>query len=236
MHDDANMPPTRNRLSKSRLNAFRQCPKRLWLEVHRADLKVESTEVPARYAVGHRVGEIAQHDYPDGILIAPDNNLAQALADTPPALQQGRPLFEATFEHAGLLVRADLLLPSGAGWHMAEVKSTAGAKDYHFPDIAAQVWVAQNCGVDIHHATVRHIDTDFVLRAEGNYSGLLTDADADAQVQTLLPTLPATVQQARATLDGAEPVVAMGEQCTTPFDCPFRRIAVKTWRPGPTTQ
>ena len=25
MHDDANMPPTRNRLSKSRLTAFRQC-------------------------------------------------------------------------------------------------------------------------------------------------------------------------------------------------------------------
>ena len=205
-----------NRLSKSRLTAFRQCPKRLWLEVHRADLKEESPEVQARYAVGHRVGEIAQHDYPDGVLIAPGNNLAQALADTPPALQQGRPLFEATFEHAGLLVRADLLLPSGAGWHMAEVKSTAGAKDYHYPDIAAQVWVAQHCGVALYHATVRHIDTGFVLRAEGNYSGLLTDADADAQVQTLLPTLPATVQQARATLDGAEPVVAMGEQCNTP--------------------
>ena len=98
-----------NRLSKSRLNAFRQCPKRLWLEVHRSDLKVESAEVQARYAVGHRVGEIAQLDYPDGVLIAPGNNLAQALADTPLALQQGRPLFEATFEHAGLLVRADLL-------------------------------------------------------------------------------------------------------------------------------
>jgi len=222
-----------NRLSKSRLTAFRQCPKKLWLEVHRPERKVESPDVQARYAVGHQVGAIAQQDYPQGVLIAPDNNLAQALAETPSALAQARPVFEATFQHGGVLVRADLLLPDGDGWHMAEVKSTTSAKEYHYADIAAQVWVAQACGVAIHHATVRHIDNSFVLRAEGDYAGLLTDADADAQVQDLLPTLPHTVQQARETLEGAEPAIAMGEQCKTPFECPFQAYCAKGAPPGP---
>lgn len=35
--------------SKSKLLALRQCPKRLWLEVHRPDLREYSTETDARF-------------------------------------------------------------------------------------------------------------------------------------------------------------------------------------------
>jgi len=224
---------TSTRLSKSRLNSFRQCPKRLWLEVHKPELRLESPDMQARFATGHQVGEIAQRDYPDGLLIAPNNNLRQALAETQAALPQHRPLFEATFEHEAVLIRADLLLPDGAGWHMAEVKSTTSAKDYHYGDVATQVWVAQSRGVAIHHATVRHIDNRFVLQAMGNYTGLLMDTDADAQVKKLLPALPQIVLQARSTLEGAEPDCATGEHCNIPFECPFQGYCTKGFPPGP---
>ncbi len=97
------------RLSKSRLIAFRQCPKRLWLEIHRPDLRVEDESARGRFAAGHRVGELAQAQYPDGIMIAPDNNLTQALSETRKLLdlQPRKVLFEATFQAEGLLVRAD---------------------------------------------------------------------------------------------------------------------------------
>ena len=54
-------------LSKSKLIAFRQCPKRLWLEVHRPELRVETSDTEARFQAGHEVGEIARRLYdPNG--------------------------------------------------------------------------------------------------------------------------------------------------------------------------
>lgn len=50
-------------LSKSKLMAYRQCPKRLWLEVHRPDLREDSAATQASFAVGHQVGDIAQRLY-----------------------------------------------------------------------------------------------------------------------------------------------------------------------------
>lgn len=50
-------------LSKSKLLAFRQCPKRLWLEVHRPELREDSSATEASFTVGHQVGDIARQVY-----------------------------------------------------------------------------------------------------------------------------------------------------------------------------
>lgn len=50
-------------LSKSKLLAYRQCPKRLWLEIHRPELREDSAGTQARFQVGHTVGEIARRLY-----------------------------------------------------------------------------------------------------------------------------------------------------------------------------
>ena len=55
-------------LSKSKLIAFRQCPKRLWLEVHHPELRADSSATQAVFAAGHQVGELAQKLYdPAGV-------------------------------------------------------------------------------------------------------------------------------------------------------------------------
>ncbi len=61
-------------LSKSKLLAYRQCPKRLWLEVHRPELRADSTATQASFSVGHQVGDIARRLYDPkgkGVLIDP---------------------------------------------------------------------------------------------------------------------------------------------------------------------
>jgi hypothetical protein len=42
--------------SKSKLLAYRQCPKRLWLEIHRPELRADSSATQASFKVGHKVG------------------------------------------------------------------------------------------------------------------------------------------------------------------------------------
>ena len=74
-------PPPINRvhLSKSRLTAFEQCAKRLWLEVHKRELAVFDEDSKAAFQRGHEVGAIALRDYPDGVMIGEDGDLGRAL-------------------------------------------------------------------------------------------------------------------------------------------------------------
>ena len=46
--------------SKSKVMAFRQCPKRLWLSIHRPELSEESADAQVRFTVGFEVGDVAR--------------------------------------------------------------------------------------------------------------------------------------------------------------------------------
>jgi len=108
----------RHGLSKSRIVAWKQCPKRLWLQIHKRDLLEVSDGAERSFQIGYEVGEVAQGLFPDGILIGDNDDLTAALAATKAAMaaHPDRPIFEATFQHDGVLVRADLLLPTPSGW------------------------------------------------------------------------------------------------------------------------
>ena len=47
-------------LSKSKLLYYRQCPKRLWLEIHHHELRIDSPITEASFATGKEVGDIAR--------------------------------------------------------------------------------------------------------------------------------------------------------------------------------
>jgi CRISPR/Cas system-associated exonuclease Cas4 (RecB family) len=216
--------PRRFGLSKSKITAFEQCPKRLWLSVHRRHLAKQDESAAARFATGHEVGAVACALLPDGVMVEAAPDLAAALDFTRALLNNGhdRPVFEATLEHDGILVRIDVLEPDGAGgWHMAEVKSSTKAKDYHVGDLATQLWVARNAGLAITRAAIRHIDTSFILEREGDWAGLFADTDLAALVEPIIATRADVVAEARATLAGIEPNVEPGSHCATPFVCEF---------------
>ena len=222
-----NLPKTskRNGLSKSRITAWRQCPKRLWLQINRRDLvAVDSDQTKRLYQIGNEVGEIAQRLHPDGILIEDQDNLTAAIANTKIALETypDRPLFEATFQHDGLLVRSDLLLPTRQGYLMIEVKSSASVKPYHVDDCAVQAWVLKRNNIQVAAVELAHIDTSFVYEGRGDYRGLFKSAQLNEEVHALLEEVPKWVSGARSTLEGGEPSIEPGEQCDHPFECQFK--------------
>ena len=144
-------------LSKSKLVAYRQCPKRLWLEVHRPALREDSARTQAVFKAGHQVGDIARRQYDPhekGTLLDPQvEGFDQVFAKTQELLEQGRPIFEAGFRTGGALALADVLLPVGKGgsrgWRMIEVKSSTTVKDYHRDDAAIQVFIARATGLPL---------------------------------------------------------------------------------------
>lgn len=225
-------------LSKSRIVAWKQCPKRLWLQIHRRDLLEVSGDAERGFQVGHEVGEVAQSLFPEGLLIGDDDDLSAALAATQAALaaHPEKPLFEATFQHDGVLVRADLLLPTPGGYRLVEVKASASVKPCHRVDCAVQAWVLRQNGMALTSIELAHIDTAFVYPGDGNYHGLLHHAPLDAEVSDLMAQVPGWVQAARTTLAGDEPDIAPGAHCDDPFECPFKaycnRAVVQPARPA----
>lgn len=213
----------RSGLSKSRIAIFEQCAKRLWLSVHRPELGQDGAATIRSFRIGHEVGAVACSLYPDGLMIDASGGMAEAARATAEALRspERRPIFEATFIHDNVVVRVDLLLPEANGWHVVEVKSTARVKAYHRADLATQLWVMRGCGVSVSRASIRVIDTSFVLQTAGDYRGLFVDASADEAVLSMVETRAAAVSAANDTLAGDEPQISVGPHCSEPFYCSF---------------
>ncbi|MGY6551705.1 MAG: DUF2779 domain-containing protein [Erythrobacter sp.] len=228
-------PPRRFGLSKSKITAFEQCPKKLWLATHRPELAEQDEGAEARFTTGNAVGEIACALHSGGVMVDPPS-LSEALAKTASLVAGGHPgpIFEATFEHDGVLVRVDVLerLEDG-GWAAAEVKSSGSVKDYHRGDLATQVWVMREAGIELKRAAIRHIDTSFIFSHEGDYAGLFTDADLLPELEDTIASRPAVVAEARAVLSGEEPERDMGDHCTSPFACEFAAYCSRALPPGP---
>lgn len=210
------------KLSKSKLLAYRQCPKRLWLQTHRPELAVVDAATSAVMASGTNAGEVFRSLYANGVLID-DENLGDALASTRAILgaDPTRPIFEATFEANDVLVRVDMLAPSENGYHLIEVKSSTSVKDYHLDDAAIQAWVTAMAGIQVTRTAIAHIDNRFVYPGDNQYAGLFVEETVDEQVRERLPEIIHWVRDAQAMLQGEEPSICAGAQCYDPFSCPF---------------
>src|SRR5262249_81654 len=68
---------------------------------------------------------------------------------------------------------------------------------------------------------------------DNDYSGLFRQLDVTAESDLLTVKVPAWLEGARETLLGPMPTIVTGQQCTTPYDCPFQRYSEKHHPPGP---
>ena len=216
--------------SKSKLLALRQCPKRLWLEVHRPDLREDSAATEASFQVGHQVGDIAQRIYdPEdrGALIdVKREGFSRAFERSAELLNTTQPIFEAGFSAGGALAFADVMLPEQKDgkqvWHMVEVKSSTSVKDYHRDDVAVQAYVAQSAGVQLASIALAHIDSSWVYPGDEDYKGLLKENDLTAEAFARTEEVKGWIAQAQSIVaEPSEPVVATGGHCDTPFECGF---------------
>lgn len=217
-------------LSKSKLLAFRQCPKRLWLEIHQPTLRQDSAATQASFAVGHRVGDIARQLYDPkgkGQLIDPQGGgFDAAFALSSSLLSSSRPIFEAGFTAGGALAFADVMLPAKKGgkrvWRMIEVKSSTSVKDYHRDDAAIQSFIAKNAGVPLISIALAHIDSKWVYTGGDNYQGLLVESDLTDDAFGRENDVKNWIANAQVTARRrTEPAIGTGRHCSDPYACGF---------------
>lgn len=217
-------------LSKSKLIAYRQCPKRLWLEVHRPELREDSAATQASYQIGNAVGDIARQLYdPDGkgtILDAQRDGFDAVFKRSAELLSTSQPIFEAGFAANGALAFADVMLPLTQDgqrvWRMIEVKSSTSVKDYHRDDAAIQSFIARNAGVPLNSIALAHINSKWTYPGDKDYRGLFEECDLTPEAFGRDGEVKEWIEAAHETVTNkTEPKIGTGVQCGAPFDCGF---------------
>ncbi len=213
-------------LSKSRLISAWQCPKKLYLEKHHPEYGVITPQMESIFAGGHQVGDVAKQLYgtADSVEIPFNRKTSLMVGRTQQLIEQGvdAPIFEATFQYEGVLVRVDVLIPDGDGWRLIEVKASTSVKDVHVLDCAIQDWVLRNAGINVTSIWLAHIDNQFVYPGGGDYDGLLVENDLTEEVRTLEPRVGELIDKAREAVTGPMPEINVGAHCTKPYDCQFQ--------------
>jgi len=216
--------------SKSKLLALRQCPKRLWLEVHRPELRADSAAADASFQVGYQVGDIAQRIYdPEGhgaVIDVQSEGFDCAFERSTELLHSTQPIFEAGFSAGGAMAFADVMLAEQKKgkqvWRMVEVKSSTRVKDYYRDDVAVQAFVAQSAGVPLKSIALAHIDSSWVYPGDEDYRGLLKENDLTAEAFSRTEEVKGWIAQAQSIVaQPSEPVRETGAHCDTPFECGF---------------
>src|ERR1700733_547983 len=134
--------PAAIRISKSQFVAGVQCLKRLYFQVHQPEIAGEAHQArETRLEQGQEVGLLAQRRFPGGVFVGFQAGVDEALAKTAALMDDPSvpAIFEATFQHANLLVRVDILQRRPQNrWRLIEVKSSVEVKPHYLYDVAIQ--------------------------------------------------------------------------------------------------
>lgn len=215
------------RISKSKFVAGVQCLKRLYLAVHQPELAGERDE-SARLVIeqGRQVGLVAKKAFPGAVTVeASQKELGKALLETRELLNRNEApaIFEATFEHEGVLVRTDVLKRDRSGHHLIEVKSATSVKPYHAYDLAIQKHVLIGAGVEIQKVSLMHLNRGYVFDGRDyDVSELFVTSDIDEGDAVSEEEIADRLEEQFRILNRDKPPdIRPGRHCSNPVQCEF---------------
>ena len=230
-------------LTKSDLQSFLQCSRKLWLEHKQPGLiPSDATSAYRRTTDGNIVGEKAREQLGPGYLLPrTDENDKNASAKAAKALlakSPGKPAAEVPMVNGELYARADALIPEGKRYVLQETKastfplksdkiSTGDPKEHHLNDVAIQAWVMEGSGLSLGRIELNLLDNKWQYPGNGNYSGLFRQLDVTNEARVRMSDVPEWINAAQAVLSGDMPQKTTGNQCSDPYGCPFLEFCKK---------
>ena len=217
------------RISKSKFVAGCQCPKRLYLQVCQPELAAEpDASSEAVMEQGRAVGLLAHQLCPGGVEVDGAGGLGQALRNTRELVANPEvpAIYEATFEHGGVLVRVDVLQRRRDGrWRLIEVKSSTDLKEdaFHLEDVALQYRVLSRSGMDVASACLAHVNRNYVYDG-GNIDvrRFFRIRNLTRRVEKLQHDLTFRLRAFFSILNQSKaPDLPPGRHCTDPVTCEF---------------
>lgn len=213
-------------LSKSKYVSLWQCPKILWLDKNKRELRTEDPALQERMDVGNQIGDLAMGlfgDFTEVTVMNGDHpDIPAMIEKTRSCLNSGvENICEASFSYNGLYCAVDILRKEAGGYAIYEVKSSTHAQEQYGIDIAYQKYVLEHCGIHVTGTYLICIDSDYVRGDTLDISRLFKIIDMTDWVELELPNIPGRLALAQTILDGDEPCLEIGEHCAYPYNCAY---------------
>ena len=215
-------------LSKTKYCAYVQCPKNLWLKVHRPELAVEDGAAEERKSEGNEVGDLAMRlfgDFVEVTVYGEDGrlDLAKMIAATEELVREGAPVIcEASFSFRGAYCAVDILRREGDGYAIYEVKSSTEEKKIYINDISYQKYVLEGCGIRVVGTYLITVNKKYVFDGVLKPDELFRIVDVGDKVAEHMPEVADNVKAASKLLDEeSEPCHDLCMGCHEPHDCEF---------------
>jgi len=208
-------------LTKSRFMSGRQCPKRLWFEVHEP---LDEKPLETMPLINGRMFDDLVRTLHPGTVISRERGMPAAIAETARVMSAGAApiLYQPAFRFGDLAVIADVLRRQKHEFALVEVKASTQVKDEHIPDAAFQALVLRGVKIPLTRVFVGHVDNQFLLERAGDYAGLLTEVDVTDRVEAIVPEVADNAKALQGVMASTRvPAIAMGPQCLSPYECPF---------------
>jgi len=210
-------------LSKSTFIRSLKCQKALYLNKFHKDLRDDNSAAQqAIFDQGTEAGKLAQQLFPGGKDASPEHywDFEASLKKTAEWISGGvGAIYEAAFQHDGVLAALDIFVQKNGKYYAYEVKSSTSLKEVYEQDAALQYYVMSQCGYEPEDIFVVYINREYKRGNALDIHQLFTVESVLPQVQALQPKIPQWIQKARKTLAEKDvPEVAIGKQCHKPYD------------------
>ncbi len=218
---------TNHLLSKTTFLRSVQCPKSLYLNRYKPELRdPPDPSQEAVYRTGMEVHTLARELFPSGVVASSEESY-----DPKTWLQRTRTLkkedigvlFEAAFAHDQVLVVVDILERVGTNWKAYEVKSSTSVKDPYDWDVAVQYHILSRADIELDDFSILHINNDYVRRGELDREALFTNVSMLELVKEMEPAVGVRIGEAKAVLSEPNvPEIDIGPYCDEPYVCDFK--------------
>jgi len=212
-------------LSKSRYIRGLQCTKALYLDTYHSDLARVSAETRRKFVEGRGFESIFKGLFPDGIDVSrmagprfrDIHKITSELLSTPGE----RVLFEAGFIYDDVLVLADVLHRREDGSIcIYEVKNSTKVSQTIRNDVYLQHYVISHCLDNISSFEVVYRNNEYATDMPQEELFLKEDLTREAVEKEAF--VMSQIADFKMVIAGLEPPVSMGEQCNSPYECPYQ--------------
>lgn len=225
----------RKLISKSAYQKARQCPKIAWMATHMPEKASDAYLNKSLLGSGNEVGDLAMGMFGDFIEVEQTFDFTKMAGQTEALLRselerassgvETSSVCEATFvDDEGCMCMADIVrLRHDGKLVVTEVKSSTKVKPEHVQDAAFQAWVIERCGWKVDKVRVMCVDSSYVRHGELNLERYFKVEDVTEAVREAMPGIEGAVRAMREAAErDAEPDVAIGKMCNSPYPCVYQ--------------
>jgi len=216
-------------LSKTRYCKGIQCPKILWLDEHKREVRDESVNNQKVFDTGKKVGDLAKGYYGEFCEVPYNTVKSAMITETKRLLDKKTQIIcEASFAFEGNFCSVDILRYRSGKYEITEVKSSTDVKTNYYDDIAYQYYILSSCGLNVKKAFLMHIKNKYERQGDIDIKEIFEAKDCTKIVRSMQKDISANIKRLKKSAEEKNELnIDIGTHCFDPYECEYRAYCWK---------